>query len=168
MTITFHCQHCGKKVQAPDSVGGQQGKCPYCHGSNYIPDPKAAEEEVPLAPLDEGDEVQRQREVDRLLDSERALHSEVVHEETQPRLSQREPEEVAGKDLHHLVVNYCLDISSGKLERADMAMAQLSDHPEAGRRAVLDFLEGRALEPALDTIPTKVLQGLLKTLLNRL
>jgi DNA-directed RNA polymerase subunit RPC12/RpoP len=37
MAITFHCGHCGKKIEAPDSAGGKWGKCPSCHNKVYVP-----------------------------------------------------------------------------------------------------------------------------------
>jgi len=37
MTIKFHCEHCRRLVQAPDSAGGRRGTCPHCQGSNFIP-----------------------------------------------------------------------------------------------------------------------------------
>ena len=37
MTISFHCAHCGKKMEAPDDAGGKWGKCPRCHNKLYVP-----------------------------------------------------------------------------------------------------------------------------------
>ncbi|MHC4658446.1 MAG: hypothetical protein ACYS83_04615 [Planctomycetota bacterium] len=36
MPITFHCEHCGKKIEAQDSAGGKWGKCPACHNSRIL------------------------------------------------------------------------------------------------------------------------------------
>lgn len=163
MTIKFHCQYCGSLVQAPEESAGKRGKCPHCERSNFIP---AAEGEAPLelAPLDEEEERRRQREVDRLLRAERDLLAETRRDESTPRLSQREPSEILAEDLHHMVINYCLDMFNGQLARAAEHVRGLADHPAAGRQAVSDFVEGRILEPVLDSIPVRVLQGYLKTL----
>ena len=51
MAITFHCEHCGKKIEAPNSAGGKWGKCPACHNKLYVPD-LYPDEELKLAPID--------------------------------------------------------------------------------------------------------------------
>lgn len=168
MTIRFHCDHCGRMVEAPDSAGGQRGKCPYCHNSNYVPAPPDQVEEIDLAPLDEEDEKRRQREVADLLEAERELRMESAPVEDSPRLTEHDPDEVKAADLHHLVVNYCLDMAAGNLERAETHVQKLRGYPSINREAVDDFLSGRTLEPTLDAIPVKVLQGFLKNLLGEL
>jgi phage FluMu protein Com len=66
MSITFHCEHCGKKIEAPDAAGGKWGKCPGCKNKVYVPS-KEAEDELKLAPLDTEDERKQ-----------RALYAETV------------------------------------------------------------------------------------------
>jgi hypothetical protein len=61
MAITFHCEHCGKKIEAPDSAGGKWGKCSACHNKLYVPG-LDSDEELKLAPIDEGDQA-KQREL---------------------------------------------------------------------------------------------------------
>jgi hypothetical protein len=168
MSIQFHCEHCGKEILAPDEAGGRRGKCPYCEKSNFIPNPKAAEEDLELAPLDENEEQERQREIRHLLEQEKAILQETSREETTPRLSQKDASDVKAEDLHHLVVNFCLDMSGGMLERADTHVMKLNEHSHVARQAVREFLDGKVLEPALDPIPTRVREGYLKNLLVRL
>ncbi len=60
MPITFHCEHCGKKIEAPDSAGGKWSKCPACHNKLYVPN-VGSDEELKLAPIDEGDEAKQKR-----------------------------------------------------------------------------------------------------------
>ncbi|NLF31531.1 MAG: hypothetical protein GX591_11680 [Planctomycetes bacterium] len=168
MTIRFHCEHCRRTVEAPDSAGGRRGKCPYCEGSNYIPTP-GDEEEIALTPLDESTERLRRQEVRDLLEAERDLLSETSHgANPSPRLSERDPSEVKSEDLHHIVVNYALDMTLGDLERAGTHVQTLRKYGSVGRQAVDDFLSGRKLEPALDKVPVKVLQGFLRNLLGEL
>lgn len=163
MTIKFHCEYCGNLVQAPDDSGGKRGKCPHCQRSNFIPAPEG-EEPLELAPLDEEEERQRRREVERLMQAERELLAETRRDEVDPRLSQRDVAEVSAADLHHLVVNYCLDMVNGQLARASENAEKLSQYGDNGRQAVQDFISGKILEPALDRIPLRVLQGYLKEL----
>ena len=37
MAIIFHCDHCGRKIEASDNTGGKWGKCPSCHNKIYVP-----------------------------------------------------------------------------------------------------------------------------------
>ena len=61
MAITFHCEHCGKKIEAKDAAGGNWGACPACHNKVYVPDLSAkAGEELKLVPIDEN-EVNKQK-----------------------------------------------------------------------------------------------------------
>ncbi|MCX5636391.1 MAG: hypothetical protein NTX52_01690, partial [Planctomycetota bacterium] len=60
MAIIFHCNHCGKKIEAADSAGGKWGKCPACHSKLYVPRPEP-DEELKLAPIDETEEEKRKR-----------------------------------------------------------------------------------------------------------
>ncbi|NQU75381.1 MAG: hypothetical protein HQ546_03570 [Planctomycetes bacterium] len=167
MTIKFHCEYCGKIVQAPDSAGGQRGKCPHCQRSNFIPAPEGGEP-LDLVPLDEQSEMQRRQEIDALLAAERELLAQTTRGETTPRISQKETAELASEDLHHLVINYCLDMSDGKLERAETHVLKLNAHKGPNRQAVSDFLTGKILEPVLDIVPTKVLQGFLTDLMTKM
>jgi len=168
MTIRFHCEHCGKTVEAPDSAGGRRGKCPYCQGSNYIPTP-GDEEEIDLAPLDESTERLRRQEERELRQADRDLLSETSHgTHPSPRLSERDPSDARPEDLHHVVVNYALNMAAGDLERAATHVRTFRRFGSVGRQAVDDFLSGRVLEPALDKVPVKVLQGFLHNLLGEL
>lgn len=167
MTITFHCEHCRELVQAADEAGGRRGKCPHCQGSNFVPlggevDP------VDLAPLDETEEQQRRREVEALIAAERELLAESAPVETSPRLAERDSADIKPEDLHHLVVNYSLDMANGRLERAETHVQKLNQHQGPNRLAVSDFLTGKVLEPALDGVPVKVLQGFLTNLQQRM
>jgi len=156
MTISFPCEHCGKKVEAPDAAGGKRGKCPYCHGSNYIPAPVSDEDLYALGPEEEvtdDPDVQAQK---------LALLSEAGGGEESVPLEHRE--DITADDVMHLVVNYCLDISASKLERAESHVAELRKAPGPAREAISSLASGQTLEPALDSIPAPVLQGFLQQL----
>lgn len=161
MPITFRCEHCGKDVKAPDGAGGKRGKCPHCGQSNYIPAPPAEDNAIPLAEIGAEEEKRRREEQKALLEQERELIAETAPPQTAP-LDQRE--DLTSEDLHHLVINYCLDMAAGKLDRAETHIEQLKKHSQLGVTAVDDFLKGEVTEPALGDIPAPVLQGFLKQL----
>jgi len=164
MAITFRCQHCGKKVEAPDSAGGKRGRCPYCKQSNYIPAPISEDEIFELAPEEDkpGEKSSKQ-----LSEQERVLAAELSRGNNAPvPLEYRE--DLKPEDLHHLVVNYCLDMANSNLERAGTHMEQLKKFPHMAKEAVEGFLDGSLLEPALDPIPTKLLHGFLNNLRDQL
>ncbi len=165
MTINFRCGSCGKKVEAPDSAGGKRGKCPYCKQSNYIPMPVSEEELIPLAP--EEDEQPPRQSDESLRQQEKALIAEMAGEQAPPApLEQRE--NLKPEDLHHYVVNYCLDMANSRLERAQKHLEELKKVRRMAREAVDTFLKGEVLEPALDPIPIKLLQGFLNNLRSEL
>ena len=57
MSITIQCEHCDKKIEAPETAGGKWGKCPRCHNKVYVPKLESnEEEELRLAPIDEMEE----------------------------------------------------------------------------------------------------------------
>ena len=60
MTIAFHCEHCGKKIEAPDSASGKLGKCPRCHNKVHVPR-LDTNDELTLAPIDENDEAKQKQ-----------------------------------------------------------------------------------------------------------
>ena len=167
--ITFECGGCQKEIRASAEAAGKRGKCAFCGHSNAVPSRpvEADEDEIPLAPIDEGDEKHMREEVGRLMDQERVLRGEDDAPDPQAvPLAQRE--DVKARDLYHHVVNYCLDISKSNLERGATHVDKLRQFGPTGKEAVADFLTGKALEPALDAIPTRVLQGFLTQLRNEL
>ena len=165
MSITFQCEHCHKEVKAPDGAGGKRGKCPHCRQSCYIPAPVSDDELYDVAPLDEEGERQRQEELRRLREQEKELLAEDKEAPSEP-LDQRD--DVAAEDLHHLVVNYCLDLAGSKLSRAETHVKKLQTFGAAATQAVDDFLSGGVTEPALDSISSLVIEGFLKQLREQL
>ena len=161
MTIKFNCEHCRKEIQAPDAAGGKRGKCPFCGTSNYIPAPVGEDDVIPLAPLDESEERQRQKEIQDLLNQERDILAETGG---QPKAPEEDNGSSSKQALHDLVVNYCLDMHSGKIERAATHAEALRDYGPAAVRMTDDFMSGKEIEPALATMPGGLLQGFLRKL----
>lgn len=163
MTIQFHCSHCGKKVTAPDAVGGRRGKCPYCQQSNYIPSPTSDDDIIDLAPLDDMEELRQKEMEKRLLAQEHDLI--MASGSSSPAVEPLEQRsDLKPEDLYHYIVNYCLDMAGGKLEKAELAARELLKYRHLSLTAIADFLGGKTLEPALNEIPAKVIQGLLNEL----
>ena len=156
MTLKFRCEKCHKTVEAPDSAAGKRGKCPYCDATSYIPLPDA--EEIPLAPIDEAQERQHEQDVAELIATERDLLGQTGGD---PGIPLEHKENLRSEDLHHLVVNYCLDIEGGKLAAADAQVKKLKPLKFTAIQAVEDFQTNKAIEPTLSHIPQKRLDGYL-------
>ncbi len=165
MTIAFQCQGCQKDIKAPDEATGKRGKCPFCGHSNFIPSPAAQNDELDFAPTDEEEERRRQREVEQLRRQERDLLKETSGRDKAAADAKEEPDSMS---LHHHVVNYCLDVANSHLDRLAVHMTHLAKNKQAGLAAVADFITGKAIEPALDKIPPRVLQGFLAQLRDEL
>jgi hypothetical protein len=165
MAVTFHCGHCHKQVSAPDSAGGKRGKCPYCKQSTYISAPVSDEDIPALAPIDEKEEQHRQAVIDELRAQERDLIAEMGGSEPVP-LENRD--DLTPEDLHHFVINYCLDMAGGRLDRAATYVDELKTFGHLGPAAVADFQDGKVTEPGLDGIPAPVVQRFLEQLAGEL
>jgi phage FluMu protein Com len=165
MTLTFKCEHCHKKVSAPDSVGGKRGKCPFCKESTYIPMPVSEDEILDVAPLDDAEEQNRQKLESKLWAQERDLIAHTGGADPVP-LSERD--DLSSEDLHHFVINYCIDMASGNLERAYKHADELRSFGKLGAEAVKYFQIVQGAEPALANIPPPVVQGFLEDLADRL
>ena len=165
MTVKFLCEHCHKEIKAPDSAAGKQGKCPYCGESNYIPAPAENREEIPLAPIDEASEQSRVAEVESL----RAQERELLHALSgEPEAPLEHKEDLRSEDLRHFVVNYCMDMFNGDLQRADVHVRKLKKFKFTALEAVEDFRAGKVTELVLSAVPKKVLQGYLADLKEKL
>lgn len=166
MSISFRCERCHKDVKAPDAAAGKRGKCPFCGETTYIPLPVSDDELLPLAPIDEAEER-------RLAEERKALHQQakelLAEDGSGPEvpLEHKDAANVTSGDLHHFVINFCIDLAEGQLDRAETYIPRLRKYGPKGREAIDDFLSGRVLEPALDRIPGRVLQGFLAQLRDR-
>jgi hypothetical protein len=162
MAITFHCEYCGKKIEAADTAGGKWGKCPSCHNKLYVPSMDTGEE-LKLAPIDETD-----------VEREHQLMAE-THRLTQDILKEREipdgPAPVTGavydmgdKELTQNIILYLRQMLSGDLDEAERTAALIAP---SGQRAV-EIIDRIALseipEPELVDVPPQVLAGTIRTL----
>jgi hypothetical protein len=162
MTIRFRCEACNKTVEAPDSAAGKQGKCPYCGHSCYIAAPVQDEDLIPLSPMDDDGPT---RTEDELKELERQLLHEMSGE---PDVPLEHKDDLKSEDLHHLVVNYVMDLYGGNIERADAVAQKLKMFKFTAIEAAQDFQRGKVTEDALKAVPPRVLKGFLAALVEKL
>ncbi len=166
MAITFHCEHCGKKIEAPDSAGGKWGKCPACHNKLYVPG-SDSDEELKLAPIDESDQA-KQREL--MAETYKLTQDILLERETPNELAEvaTPASVISDKELTKNIVAYLRQMADGNLNQAERIANSIVS---SGDKA-LKILDGIALseipEPQLADIPQQVLSGLIKTLRNKI
>lgn len=166
MTITLHCQHCGKKVEAKDGSGGKWGKCPSCHNRIYIPDISSGEQ-LKLVPIDEQDRAKQHQ----LMAETRKLEQDIL-------LEQAEPDEAAEvftptseadeEQLTKNIVAYLRQMADSNLSNAEITADMIV--PCGGEAvAILDKIALSEIpESELADIPQQVLAGLIRQLRTRL
>jgi hypothetical protein len=166
MAITFHCQHCGKKIEAQDGAGGKWGKCPACHNKLYVPDLDPGEE-LKLAPIDETEEERTKR----LMAETYRLTQDILLEREAPdgpSDAAMSASEISDKDLTKDIIIYLRRMADGEL---DLAQETVELIIPAGARAV-EILDRIAVsempEPELADIPPQVLAGLIRNLRARI
>lgn len=167
MTIPFHCEHCGKKIEAPDGAGGKWGKCPACRNKVYVPDSNAGEE-LKLAPMDTNDEAEQRR----LLDETRRIEQEILKEKSE--VLDDSPEravpvyDVSDNELTKNIIIYLRLMADGDLEQAERVSSIFIRSGKRGFK-ILDAIAASEIpEPELADIPKQVLSALIKTLRTKI
>ncbi|MHC4244374.1 MAG: hypothetical protein ACYS3N_18895 [Planctomycetota bacterium] len=168
MAIIFHCDHCGKKIEAADSAGGKWGKCPACHNKLYVPAPES-DEELKLAPVDETD-LEREK---RLLDETNRLTLDILKERDLPKGGAEQDEsaetvepgfEMSQVELKQYIIKYLRLMADSELYEAQKTATLIKPY---GARAVkiLDKMATSDIpEPELAGISQLVLSGLIRSL----
>lgn len=175
MSIEFHCEHCDKLVKAPASAGGRRAKCPYCQGTCYVPLSPDEAEELPLAPLDEGDEAQRRRALHETAALQRELLRDQALPEDRQRGGRRSSGVVgAGRDaaagsmsaveIRRHVIAYVEAMSEGRLEEANRVVDRLKAEREAVSRFIESVASDQLAGSEMPALPRPVLLGFLKQL----
>jgi DNA-directed RNA polymerase subunit RPC12/RpoP len=172
MSITFHCEQCGKKIEAPDNAGGKWGKCPGCKSKVFVPLAKQEEEEeLRLAPLDNEDERRKRElmaETIRLQEeimSETATPEEGTHSKAKPAAGKTEA--ISEAELMTIVIEYLREMADGDLERAEETVKTIIPNSSKANRILERILSSQVPEPELADIPKQVLSGLIKSLRSR-
>jgi hypothetical protein len=169
MSITFHCEHCGKKIEAPDNAGGKWGKCPGCKNKVYVPS-KEPEDELKLAPLDSDDE-RRQKE---LFDETVRLRQDILSETEAPEegaVAKKEPAKpgtLSDAELMTIIIAYLRQMADGELEEAERTAQSIVTQGSSAVRILERIALSEIPEPELADIPQQVLSGLIKKLRGQL
>ena len=166
MAIVFHCEYCGKKIEATDTAGGKWGKCPACHNKVYVPRPPS-DEELRLAPVDKSFE---EKEKELMAETYR-LTQDILREREVPdgpREGSGAMYEMRDGELRKNVIMYLRQMAEGELDEADRTGALIAPC----RSRVTDILDIIALseipEPELADIPQQLLAGAIRALRARI
>lgn len=166
MAIVFHCEHCGKKIEAPDTAGGKWGKCPACHNKLYVPALDTGEE-LKLAPLDESD---REREKQLMAETYR-LTQDILKEREIPE-GPAEPAgaiyEMSDSELKRNVIIYLRQMAHSELDEADRTAALIAPFGPKALEIVDRIALSEIPEQELADIPQQILAGSIRALRNTL
>lgn len=165
MPIIFHCEHCGKRIEAQESAGGKWDKCPACHNKLYVPG-SDFDEDLKLAPVDESDEAKRKR----LMAETYELTQDILREREVPNEleeSVTSASRMTDEELMESIITYLRQMADGDLDQAKETADLIVPF---GARAV-EILDRIALsempEPELTHIPQQVLASLIRNLRTR-
>ncbi len=168
MSITFHCEYCHKKIEAPDSASGRWGKCPSCHEKVYVPGLDSGEE-LKLAPIDEND-LAKQRQ---LMAETHKIEQEILSEKETPE----EPGKAGGakstsdtsdKALREDIANYLRQMADGQLDYAERIAKSIIPKGKRALKILDEIAVSEIPEAGLGDIPPQVLSGLIKTLRGKI
>jgi len=166
MAIVFHCEHCGKKIEAPDTAGGKWGKCPACHNKLYVPALDTGEE-LKLAPFDESD---REREKQLMAETYR-LTQDILKEREIPE-GPAEPAgaiyEMSDSELKRNVIIYLRQMAHSELDEADRTAALIAPFGPKAMEIVDRIALSEIPEQELADIPQQILAGSIRALRNTL
>ena len=172
MGISFHCELCGKKIEAPDTAGGKWGKCPACHNKVYVPANTPPDDEFRLAPIDTEEERRRKKmaaEVDRLREKildEKDVPEEGVVPKDQPAAP--EPGDLSNAELTTFIISYLRQMADGELDLAEQTAKTILSNGQNAIRPLEKIALSEIPEPEIADIPQQVLSGLIKSLRNRI
>jgi hypothetical protein len=173
MGISFHCEHCGKKIEAPDTAGGKWGKCPACKNKLYVPAVKTseAEDELRLAPLDTDEEVKHRK----MIAEEARLRQEILNETNSPEEKSAQknnspvsrPNDLSDAELTTCIISYIRQMADGELDSAEETALVIIPNGQSAIRILERIALSEIPEPEIADIPQQVLSGLIKNLRSR-
>lgn len=165
MSIKFHCEHCGKKIDAPDTAGGKRGKCPACHNRVYVPELED-DDELKLAPIDETEEERQKRLRAEAFQLTRNILEDTVVPDAPPENNVNGS--VDEDELTDAIIHYLRQMADGDLDSAQRTAQTIAVHRREAR-GVLDRMAGNPTpEPELQDVPAQVLSGLIRNLRTRI
>ena len=163
MSIVLHCNHCGKKISAPDGTGGKWGKCPACHNDVYIPDLND-DEELKLAPVDE----EEQRHKEELMDKTHELTQDILRQRQEPDAPQDSSQEITDKQLRKRIILYLVQMAQGELDMAQETAETIIPHRVLAKNILDTIAVNEMPEPELANVPREVLTEFIKNLVRRM
>lgn len=168
MSIKFHCEHCGKRIDAPDTAGGKWGKCPACHNKVYVPQADdEVDEELRLAPIDETEE-ERQK---RLLAETFQITQSILQEKSVPDagVAPLTPAgDISEEKLTEIIVLYLRQMYDGDLDDAQRTAESIASHRRQSREILDRIATSDPPDPELMDIPPTVLSGFIRNLRTRI
>ncbi len=168
MAIIFHCEHCGKKIEAAESAGGKWGKCPACHNRLYVPSSNSGEE-LKLAPID----VTAEEKEKQLMDETHKLTQDILQEREVPEGANETvgPIETAGpvfemseRELTKYIIMYLRLMADNELYEAHRIVGLIAPHAAQALEILDRIALSEILEPELADIPQHVLSGSIRAL----
>lgn len=180
MSIVFQCNHCGKKIEAPDKLAGKRGKCPKCRQALEIPTP-AIDDDAPLTlkPLDEEEEQIRQQlmsetyNITQNLLNERAIPDETPAETYEPS----DPSDISYMlsstpmsvdELKKNILTFFQLTADGDLDQASQYEQLILSHGDDANSILESIALNDLPEPELAHIPSHVLSGLIRELRTKI
>ncbi len=169
MSISFHCEHCGKKIQASDSAAGKRGKCPACHNQIFVPPPEMGDDELKLAPVDES-EIEREK---RLIAESFKLRQSILRETAEPEEEKgAKPAKPAAaaddKKVTAQIVTYLKLMVNGELDKAERIANTIKTFGNQASDILDQIAYGEKTLDELEDIPQQVLFGMIKELQEKL
>ncbi len=166
MSIVFHCEHCGKKVEAPDGAGGKRAKCPACHNKVYVPS-LDSDEELKLAPIDSDDEAKQKK----LMSETFNLTQEILQEREVPEgMSEtyRSVSEISEKELTKNIILYLRQMADGELDEAIKTADMIAPYSRQAINILDTIAVSEMPEPELADVSPQLLSGLIRNLRTRI
>ena len=163
MAIVFHCEYCGKKIEAKDSAGGKWGKCPACHNKLYVPGPDSADE-LKLAPIDESEETREQKLMAETFELTQDILSE---KDASNGFAEPASAEINEKELIKNIIMYLRQMADGELKGAQQTANLITPYHRQVGKILNQLSTSERPEPELADIPKQVLAGLMKELRSK-
>ena len=165
MAIMFHCDYCGKKIEAQDSASGKWGKCPSCHNRIYVPNLNI-DDDLKLAPMDEEEEAKKKQ----LMAETYRLNQDILQERDTPNeggsIGMPAPK-ISDKELTKNIIVYLRQMADGDLGQANETIRVITPYRQA--KKILDKIALSEIpEPELADVAPQVLAGLIRTLRSKI
>jgi DNA-directed RNA polymerase subunit RPC12/RpoP len=169
MSISFHCEHCGKRIQAPDTAAGKKGKCPACHNQVFVPPAEMGDDELKLAPINES-EIEREK---RLIAESFKLRQSILSETAEPDegkgVKPAKPAAIADdKKVTAQIVTYLKLMVNGDIDKAERIANGIKSFGDQAADILDQIAYGEKSLDELEDIPQQVLFGMIKELQEKL